>query len=100
MIAIGLEKSLVETAKGTIVPVQAVPQGSKFAVVGFDEWNRALKVRLRSKAEKGKANKELAEGLKKAFNAEVEIVSGKKARLKKVLVHAPKERVLKSLSSL
>lgn len=101
MIAVkGLEKNLAETRQGTLLPVQVVPQGKKFAVIGFDEWLGALKIRLRAKAEKGKANQELVEELRKIFSAEVEIIAGEKSQRKKLLVKARKESVLKSLSGL
>ncbi|MFA4855722.1 MAG: DUF167 family protein [archaeon] len=101
MIAIkGLEKNLAETRQGVLLPVQVVPQGKQFAVIGFDEWLGALKIRLRAKAEKGKANQELVEELRKIFSAEVEIAAGEKSQRKKLLVHAPKAHVLKILSGL
>jgi len=101
MIAIkGLEKNLAETRQGVLLPVQVVPQGKQFAVIGFDEWLGALKIRLRAKAEKGKANQELVEELRKIFKTEIEIAAGKKSQRKKLLVHAPKAHVLKSLSGL
>ena len=101
MIAIkGLEENLAETRQGVLLPVQVVPQGKKFAVIGFDEWLGALKIRLLAKAEKGKANQELVEELRKIFKAEIEIAAGEKSQRKKLLVHAPKAQVLKSLSGL
>ena len=100
MIVEKLEKELVETRQGTLVPVQAITEGKEFAVVGFDEWSKALKVRLSEKAQKGKANQELARALGAIFNAEVEIVSGERQRKKRLLVHAEKGRVLECLSAL
>jgi len=93
-------KKAVEENHGTLMPVHAIPQGKKFAVIGFDEWTKALKVRLKAKAEKGKANQELVKELRKIFNAEVEILSGKTQRKKTLLIHASKSRVKKRLSSL
>jgi hypothetical protein len=98
MIAKAFEKQLVETAQGTLLPVQVVPQGKEFAVIGFDEWSGALKIRLRAKAEKGKANQELVEELRKIFSAKVEIAAGQKSQRKKLLVRATKARILQSLS--
>ncbi|MBN2067262.1 MAG: YggU family protein [Candidatus Diapherotrites archaeon] len=97
MVVKGFEKNLIETGQGTIVPLHVLPGSSKAAVLGMDEWRKALKVRLQAKAEKGKANKELLEKLEAFFGAEVEIASGEKSQQKKLLVHAPKKRVVECL---
>ena len=89
-----------ETRQGILLPVTVVPKGMKFAVIGFDEWNGSLKIRLREKPEKGKANQELVKGLRNFFGAEVEIVKGKKQRQKMLLVHAGKKSCEESLSGL
>ena len=89
-----------ETKQGILLPVLVVPKGKEFAVIGFDEWNAALKIRLQEKPEKEKANQELVKELRNFFGAEVEIVKGKKQRQKMLLVHTGKKRVEKSLSSL
>ena len=94
-----IEKELVETKQGILVPVLVIPKGKEFAVVGFDEWGKTLKIRVKEAPKKGKANQELVEKLEKFFKAKVEIVSGEKQRKKKLLVHAEKEKVLESLSS-
>ncbi len=93
-------KNLKENRQGTFLPVQVVPRGKEFALIGFDEWTGSLKVRLSKPKEKGKANKELLQKLRGFFGAEVEITKGKKAQQKILLVHAEKTRVEKSLSAL
>ncbi len=89
-----------ETKQGTLLPILVVPKGKEFAIIGFDEWNGSLKIRLQEKPEKGKANQELVKKLRNFFGAEVEIVKGKKQRKKMLLVHAGKKSVKESLSSL
>ena len=89
-----------ETSQSTLLHVQVVPKGKKFAVIGFDEWNGSLKIRLKEKPEKGKANKELIKELRNFFGAKVEIVKGKKQRQKMLLIHAGKKSCEKSLSVL
>ena len=95
----GFEKALAETTQGTLIQVQVVPRSKNFAVIGFEEWSQALKVRLKAKPEKGKANQELVENLQKTFNARVEIIAGKKGSKKRLLVHAKKNRVAKALGN-
>ena len=89
-----------ETKQGILMPVLVVPQGKEFAIIGFDEWNDSLKIRLSEKPEKGKANQELVKELRNFFSAEIEIVKGKKQRQKMLLIHADKKSVEENLSSL
>lgn len=98
MIVKSLEEKLEETKHGTLLWVHAKPGSREFAVEGFGEWSSALEVRLKEKAERGKANQRLIKELEKLFQAETELVKGEKSRHKKVLVHAPKKRVLETLS--
>ncbi len=100
MVVKDFEKILIKTKHGTIVPVQVIPGSKEFAVPGIDEWDGSLKVRLQKKPERGKANKELVEKLRKFFKTEVEIIAGKKKQRKKLLIHGEKTRVLKRLSKL
>ena len=89
-----------ETGQGTLLPVLVVPKGKEFAVIGFDEWNGCLKIRLREKPEKGKANQELVKELRNFFGAEIEIVKGKKQRQKMLLVRTGKKNCEEILSGL
>ena len=98
MVVKEFKKTVRETAQGSLMRVRVVPAGKQFAVIGFDEWTQALKVRLRAKPEKGKANQELLEKLGKLFNATVEIVEGKKKQHKMLLIRAKKSRVIECLS--
>ena len=91
-------ENLVETKHGTMLPVQVKAGYKQFAIAGLEEGS--LKVRLHSKPEKEKANQELVKELRHFFGAKVEIIKGKKTRQKRLLVHAEKNRVQKSLSSL
>jgi len=99
MVVKDFEKILVETKQGTLLKVHAKPDSKNFAL-GLDEWKGSLEVKLRAKPEKGKANKELLKKLRKIFDADIEIIKGKKSSKKTLLIDAEKKRVLKSLSSL
>ena len=66
--------------------LEVVPNSRQFGVLGFNPWTNSLRVKVRAKAMKGKANKELADELGKALNAEVKIISGGKSRKKRILV--------------
>ncbi len=93
------KKVLKKSTQGILILVHAVPASKEFALSG-DEWKASLVVRLRAKPERGKANKELLQEMKKFFQARVELAKGEKSSEKLLLVHAPKKRVLQRLSSL
>lgn len=94
---VNFDKNLVETRQGTLMPVHVILGSKEFAVLGVKEWT-GLNVRLKSKAEKGKANQELVKKMRQFFSAEVELVQGKASRQKRLLVKAGKEKVLQCLS--
>jgi uncharacterized protein (TIGR00251 family) len=78
---------LTDHAEGVVLPVRAQPGASKNGIRG--EQNGMLKVSVTQIAEKGKANKALAEtiarglGLKKS---QIELLSGETQSQKKFLV--------------
>lgn len=72
--------------KDFILNVHVIPDSKESEVKGLDEWSRSLKVKVREKAMKGKANTELEKKLKEFFGKEVKIIKGEKNRNKKVLI--------------
>ena len=73
---------------GTIITVHVVPGSKSFAVVGTDEWTDDIKIKIKNKANEGKANHELVSELGKLLSADVKIISGFKSRRKKLLIAA------------
>jgi uncharacterized protein (TIGR00251 family) len=70
-----------------ILSVGVVPKASKSEIVGFE--GETLKVRVAAPPVKGKANKELTKLLAATLgvrNDQVEIISGQRARRKRVRV--------------
>ncbi len=63
-----------------------ITANSKEFEVKFDQEKNLLKIKLKSKAQKGQANKELQKKLKEFFETDIQIVSGEKSRQKKLLV--------------
>ncbi|MBN2127674.1 MAG: YggU family protein [Candidatus Diapherotrites archaeon] len=76
-----------------ILEVHVIPNSKEFKIIGFDSWSKALKIKIKSPPEKGKANKEVIDELKKEFNCGIEIINGLKTRNKKI-------KVLKSLKEI
>ena len=80
---------LSEHAEGILLPVRAQAGGSKNGIRG--EQNGLLKVSVTQIAEKGKANKALAETIAKGLGlkkSQVEIFSGETQSQKKFLISA------------
>ena len=75
-----------ETPEGAVINVRVLPGSKDFSIAGTDEWTGDVKIRVKSKALEGKANRELVSELGKRLSAEVKIISGHKSRRKAVLV--------------
>jgi len=81
-----------------ILSVRVVPKASRSEIVGLE--GDTLRVRVAAPPERGKANKELIKLLAGAFgvrNNQVEIVSGQKARRKRVRVEGVDGRTVLAL---
>ncbi len=94
----GIEDAVIEAKDGTIVRIEVTP-GSKKVGFGYNEWRKAIEVRVRSPAQSGKANRELLKLLSDVLG-HAEITSGEKSRLKTVKIRATKEEVLEKLEKL
>ena len=78
---------LSEHAEGVLVPVRAQPGARKAGILG--EQAGALKVAVTAPPEDGKANKALAEVLRRALGvkrSQVELISGQTSRDKRFLI--------------
>lgn len=78
---------LTDHAEGIVLPVRAQAGASKNGIRG--EQNGMLKVSVTQIAEKGKANKALAETIAKGLGlkkSQVELLSGEKQSQKKFLI--------------
>lgn len=71
---------------GTAVDAKIVPNSREFKILGFDEWSSALKIKVKSAPEKGKANKELVERLQEMLKTKVKILQGEKSSEKKLWI--------------
>jgi len=77
---------ITKVPNGTTITVHVVPGSKSFAIAGTDEWTDDIKIKLKNKANGGKANQELVSELGKILSAEVKIISGHKSRRKKLLI--------------
>ncbi len=85
---------------GVILSLKIVPNSHNFEICGFDSWLNCLKIKTKNPAIEGKANKELAENLKKIFHTDIEIISGQKSSIKKVFLNRTEKEVLEKLKEI
>ena len=65
------------------------PGSTKSAWTGYDDWRKALRIRLDVQPKQGKANKALVKFIADTFGlqqGQVQIISGEKSRHKEVLI--------------
>ncbi|AIG99061.1 MAG: hypothetical protein XD40_1428 [Archaeoglobus fulgidus] len=93
-----VEDAVREAKDGALISVHVSP-GSKEVSFSYDEWRRAVEVRIRSPAKEGKANRELL-GIFRQIFGEVELVSGEKSRSKVLKVKGSKEEAVEKLRGL
>jgi uncharacterized protein (TIGR00251 family) len=84
-----LTKCINEIDDGILINIEVKPGASKSEIEGVDEWRNCLEVRLKARAEKGKANKELIQMLSSLLALSASnfiIVKGEKSRRKSVKI--------------
>ena len=62
-----MEKYFRQTNQGIIINVRIIPDSRKTCLEGIDPWKGALRIKVKEKAVKGKANKEALKLLEKEF---------------------------------
>ena len=77
--------------------VHVIPNSKENKIDGYNEWKKAVVVRVKAPASEGKANRELEKFLSEFFESDVTIVSGKKSRDKIVLIKCSEENVYDKL---
>ena len=87
-------------SEGVVLSLEVIPNSREFKIVGFNSWSQTLKIKTKSKAQKGLANSEIEKELKKRFNSGVKILSGIKSRKKKILILGEKSKIEQLLENL
>ena len=88
---------LVDANENVKIKVHVIPNSKENKIDGYNEWKRAIVVRVNAPASEGKANRELEKFLSKFFESDVTIVSGKKSRDKVVLIKCSEKNVYDKL---
>ena len=92
-------EGIEEKQNGIVLGLNVSPGKRGFEVCSFAAGR--LKLKTKSKAQKGLANKEIKKELERIFNSNVKILSGSKSRNKKVFIEGlNREKVVKLLEGL
>jgi len=71
---------------------------SQAQIVGWDPWRNSLKVKLESKPEGGKANKELVSKLSKLTGHKITLVHGVTSKNKDIIIECTTEEFTELLN--
>ncbi len=88
-----MEEVIEKKGNDSLLKTKITPNSQKFKIGEINPWRNHLKIKVKSKPEKGKANQELLNKLKSRLNKKIKITTGKKSREKKLLIKniTPKE---------
>ncbi len=99
----GWEEAVRPSSDGPVIEVEPKPGSSAPGGVSYDHWRKRLRVALAERAEGGRANDELLEGLSTALEAPESALSpssGARGRSKSVIAHGlSRAEALRRLSS-
>jgi uncharacterized protein len=89
-----------ESEEGILVNILVSPKSGKFEIAGYNEWRKAIEVKIKAVPQKGKANKEIIKEFSRLTGKPVEIVSGHKSHQKTIKIYETnKNDFLKILGS-
>lgn len=80
------EGVLKEKGDRVLLNVRVKAGSQKFEIGNVNPWRNHLKIRVGSRPERGKANRELLEELESILERDVRIVAGKRSEEKKLLI--------------
>ena len=89
--------AITPTKDGILLEVEVSPKSDKFKISGYNEWRKALEVKIKSVPQKGKANKEIINEFSKITKHHVEILSGHKSHHKTLKIYDMNQKELLEL---
>jgi uncharacterized protein (TIGR00251 family) len=87
-------KAITKTKDGVLLDIEVSPKSDKFRISGYNEWRKALEVKIKAVPQKGRANKELINEFSKITKSPVEILSGHKSHHKTLKIYGLDENEL------
>jgi uncharacterized protein (TIGR00251 family) len=93
-----MDSAIKETENGVLINLDVSPNAKKTEIAGYNEWRKAIAVRVGSPPKGGKANAELIKYFEKVFGKDVKIVKGQTSTQKTILVEGiTKDEAIKIL---
>lgn len=80
-------QAVKESEEGVLVDIVVSPKSGKFEIAGYNEWRKAIEVKIKAVPQKGKANKEIIKEFFRLTGKPVEIVSGHKSHQKTIKIY-------------
>jgi hypothetical protein len=93
-----IHEAVREVEGGCYINVEVSPN-SKKVEFSYNEWRKAVVVRVKSPAKEGRANRELTSLFTKIFG-HAEIVKGERAHSKVIFIKAEKGEVIEKIGQL
>lgn len=87
-------KAITKTKDGVLLDIEVSPKSDKFRISCYNEWRKALEVKIKAVPQKGRANKELINEFSKITKSPVEILSGHKSHHKTLKIYGLDENEL------
>ena len=96
-----MEDAVCEAKGGVTINIDVSPGAKKTEVIaGYNEWRKAIVVKVKSPPKGGKANAEIIREFEKLFGSKVEILKGQTSSQKVLFVHGiGKQKALELLRS-
>lgn len=92
-----LKNCLKDISEGILLKIEVKPNSKSQGIEGIDTWRNCIYVRIRAKAEKGKANLELIQYLSLVLSvpsSNITLTKGTTSRKKEVKIHGLSENEL------
>ncbi|MFB6088481.1 MAG: DUF167 family protein [Candidatus Aenigmatarchaeota archaeon] len=80
------ERTIIQRDGETLLNIRVKPNSNCFEILGINEWDNRLHIKLKSPAKDNQANKELLKEMKEILDEEVKLFSGKTSRKKTILI--------------
>ncbi len=91
------EEALKRGEGFTLMEINVSAGAKRTEISGFNEWRKAIELKVKSPAKEGKANKEIIKEMERLFKAKVEIIRGAKSSGKTLKIHEEYERAVEAL---
>jgi uncharacterized protein len=90
-------KAITQTKDGVLLDIEVSPKSDRFRISGYNEWRKAIEVKIKAVPQKGKANKEIINEFSKITKCKVEITSGHKSHHKTLKINGMTEKELSEI---